>query len=65
MATHFAYRISAAGQLATEADDDDIHHWFYAASRLYDNLCENWLDVDAVGVGLDDIEQVRRLASIE
>lgn len=53
-------------RLATETGDDDIHRWFHAASSLHINFYENWLDADAVGVGLDDIDRlVHRLATIE
>ncbi len=56
----------AASRLASETDDQDIHRWFHAASSLHVNFYENWLDRDAVSVGLDDIDKlVRRLASIE
>ena len=56
----------AAGQLATEAEDDDVHRWFHTASSLDVNFYEDWLDADAVSVGLDDIDRlVRRLASID
>ena len=56
----------AAGQLAAEAEDDDIHRWFLTASGLHVNFYENWLEADAVAVGLDDVDQlVRRLASVD
>ena len=58
--------IRAAGLLATETEDDDIHRWFLTASSLDVNIYENWLDADAVGVGLDDIDRLmRRLALID
>ena len=54
------------GRLAAETHDDDIHRWFLTASSLHVNFYENWLEADAVSVGLDDIDQlVRRLASID
>ena len=56
----------AAGQLAAESEDDDIHRWFLTASSLHINFYENWLEADAVAVGLDDIDRlVRRLASVD
>ena len=55
-----------ASRLATEIDDNDVNRWFLIASSLHINFYENWLDPDAVTVGLDDIDQlVRRLATIE
>lgn len=55
-----------ASRLATETEDDDINRWFLTASGLHVNFYENWLDPDAVSVGLDDIDQlVRRLALID
>ena len=55
-----------AGRLAAETDDDEIHRWFHTPSSLHVNFYENWLDADAVSVGLNDIDQlVRRLASID
>ena len=56
----------AASRLATETEDDDVNRWFLSASGLHVNFYENWLDPDAVSVGLDDIDQlVQRLATIE
>lgn len=56
----------AVSRLATETEDDDIHRWFHTASSLHINFYENWLDGNAVGVGLDDIDKlVHRLATIE
>lgn len=55
-----------ASRLATETDDENIHRWLHTASSLHVNFYENWLDPDAVSVGLNDIDQlVRRLATIE
>ncbi len=55
-----------ASLLATETDDEDIHRWFHAVSSLHVNFYENWLEPDAVSVGLDDIDKlVRRLSTIE
>ena len=55
-----------ASRLAAETDDDDVNRWFLTASGLDVNFYENWLDPDAVSVGLDDIDKlVRRLATIE
>ena len=53
-------------RLAKETDDDDIHRRFHIASSLHVNFYENWLDTDAVSVGLDDIDRLlRRLGSID
>lgn len=55
-----------ASRLATETDDEDLNRWFLSASGLHVNFYENWLDADAVSVGLDDIDRlVHRLATIE
>ena len=56
----------SASRLAEETDDEDIHRWFITASGLHVNFYENWLDPEAVSVGLDDIDRlVRRLASVD
>ena len=55
-----------ASRLATETEEDDLNRWFLTASSLHVNFYENWLDTDAVSVGLDDIAQlVHRLALID
>ena len=56
----------AAARLANETEDENVNRWFVTASGLHVNFYENWLDPDAVSVGLDDIDRlVRRLASID
>ena len=56
----------AASRLASEEDDDEINRRFLVAGGLDANFYENWLEADAVRVGLDDIDRlVRRLATID
>ena len=55
----------AVARLANGSEDEDIHRWFHIASSLHVNFYENWLEADAVEVGLSDVNRlVDRLESI-